>query len=107
MALGAALEIIEAEGMPNIHATVIENAMAIEDVVRAAGAEVLDLWGDEDERSGIVSFRLPTEPALATTNRLADAGVTVSVRAGWVRSAPHATTDPAVTEVLAEVLIGG
>lgn len=107
MALGAALEVIEAEGMSNINATVMENVVAIEEVVRAAGAEVLDLWDDDDERSGILSFRLPGEPAPTTTQRLADAGITVSSRSGWVRSAPHATTDLAVCDVLAEVLIGG
>lgn len=106
LALGAALEVIEAEGMANIEAAVMENVAAIEEVVRAAGAEVLDLWDGDDERSGILSFRLPDEPALVTTHRLAEADVTVSHRSGWVRSAPHATTDLAVSDVLAEVLIG-
>lgn len=107
MALAAALEVIEAEGMANIHATVMENVFAIEEVVIAAGAEVLDPWDDEEERSGILSFRLPDESASATTQRLGEAGITVSSRGGWVRSAPHATTDLAVGDVLAEVLIGG
>ena len=107
MALAAALEVVEAEGMPNIHATVMENVIALEEVVRSVDAEVLDLWDGDEERSGILAFRLPEESAATTAVRLADAGVTVSTRSGWVRLAPHATTDLAVTDVLAEVLDRG
>lgn len=102
--LAAAVEVIEAEGIAKIEETVMDNVAAIEEVVRAAGAEVLDPWESDEERSGILSFRLPEEPAAQTTQRLADADVVVSLRSGWVRAAPHASTDLAVTEVLAEVL---
>lgn len=103
-ALAAALEVIAAEGMPAIHTTVMENVRAIEDVVRSCGGEVLDPWDDEEQRAGILSFRLPTEPSAVTAHRLDEADVVVSPRSEWVRVAPHATTDLAVLDVLAEVL---
>lgn len=103
-ALAAAIEVVAAEGMPAIHEAVMDNAKAIEGVVLGCGAEVLEPWDDDEERSGILSFQMPNEPCALTTQRLADAGVTVSTRGEWVRSAPHASTDLAVLEILAEVL---
>lgn len=106
-ALGAALDVVTAEGMPQIHQTVMENAKAIEDAVRSVGAEVLEPWVGDDERSGILSFRLPDEAPAVTSQRLADADVVVSLRSEWVRAAPHASTDLAVIDVLLEVLDSG
>jgi selenocysteine lyase/cysteine desulfurase len=103
-ALEAAVEVIEAEGIGAIGATVLDNVSAIEEVVRSVGAEILEPWESDDERSGILSFRLREEPAETTVQRLGDADIFVSLRSGWVRTAPHASTDLAVTEVLAEVL---
>jgi len=103
-ALAAAIELIETEGMAAIHEAVVENVRAAEEVVRAAGGEVLDPWGDDDERSGILAFRMPTEPAAVTGQRLDDAEIVVSLVGDWIRISPHATTDLAVFDVLAEVL---
>lgn len=103
-ALAAALEVIAAEGMAQIHATVMENVEAIEEAVRRVGGEVLEPWDSDDERSGILSFRMPGEAPETTAQRLADAEVVVSLRSEWVRIAPHATTDLAVIDVLLEVL---
>lgn len=102
-ALEAAIELVMAEGLANIDDAVMENVRAIEEVIRSAGGEILDPWDDEDERSGILSFHLPDEPAALTAQRLDDADITVSPRGDWVRVAPHASTDPAVADVLAEV----
>ncbi len=102
--LAAAIEVIEAEGMSVISETILENVKAVEDVVRAAGAVVLDPWDEDDERSGILSFHLPSEPSTVTTQRLLDADVIGSLSGDWVRLAPHATTDLGVLDVLAEVL---
>jgi selenocysteine lyase/cysteine desulfurase len=104
--MAAAVDIIESEGMVVIDAAVMENARAIEDVVRQAGGVVLDPWSEDAERSGIVSFQLADEPATVTMQRLDEAEVTVSLRGDWLRAAPHASTDPAVFDVLAEVLDG-
>ena len=104
LALEAALELIETEGIAAIHFAVMEAAKAAEEVVRDAGAIVLDPWDDDAERSGILSFRMPLEPPAATAQRLGAAEVIVSQRGDWIRLAPHATTDLAVLDVLAEVL---
>lgn len=102
--LAAALEVIEAEGIAVIHESVMENVKAIEDVVRSCGGQVLDPWDDDDERAGILSFHLPSESVATTFQRLDEADVVASHRGEWVRIAPHATTDLAVLDVLAEVL---
>jgi selenocysteine lyase/cysteine desulfurase len=103
-ALRAALEVIETEGITAIQGTVMDNIAAIEEVIKAAGGEILEPWDGEDERSGIISFCLEGEASAHTTQRLEDAEIIVSERSGWVRVAPHASTDPAVGDVLAEVL---
>jgi len=104
LALEAAIEVIEAEGIAAIGESVVENAKALEDVVRVAGGEVLDPWDDDAERSGILSFRMTSEPVATTAQRLEEAELVASKRGEWIRLAPHATTDPAVIDVLAEVL---
>lgn len=103
-AMAAAIELLETEGMPAIHEAVMDNVRAAEEVVRSASGEVLDPWDDDDERSGILSFRLPGEPATVTGQRLDEAEIVISVVGDWIRLSPHATTDPAVFDVLAEVL---
>ncbi|MCP3996873.1 MAG: aminotransferase class V-fold PLP-dependent enzyme, partial [bacterium] len=103
-ALAAALEVIEAEGIGVVEATVMENVKAIEDTVRNFGGIVLDPWDDDTERAGILSFQMPGEASSATWQRLEDAEVVASLRGEWVRIAPHASTDLAVLDVVAEVL---
>jgi selenocysteine lyase/cysteine desulfurase len=102
--MGAAVEVIELAGVAQIEAAVLARAMAVEEVLRRAGAEVLAPWRRPEERAGIVSFRLPGEEPAATAARLAAAGVIVSRRSGWVRVSPHATTPPEVAGRLAEAL---
>lgn len=103
-ALQAAIEVIEAEGITAIQATVMDTVVVVEEAINAAGGEILENWDGDDERSGILAFRLEGESSAQTTQRLDDAGVIVSDRSGWVRLAPHASTDPAVVDVLAEVI---
>lgn len=103
-AIEAAIEVIEAEGMAAIESAVMENVALLEDVALAAGAELLDPWESEAERSGILSFRLESESSAATVQRLGAAGIFVSERLGWVRMSPHASTDPDIAGLLAEVL---
>ncbi len=104
LALEAAIDLIESEGIATIHDAVMENVKAIEEVVRSSGGQILAPWDDDTERAGILSFQMPTEPAAVTAQRLDAAEVIVSQRGDWVRLAPHATTDLAVLDVLAEVL---
>jgi len=90
--MGAAVEVIELAGIRAIEAAIRERVAALEEAVRAAGAEVLAPWRGPEERAGILCFRLPGEEAAATVARLAEAGLVVSCRSGWVRVAPHAST---------------
>jgi len=69
-----------------------------------AGAEVLAPWRGPQERAGILCFRLPGEDAVTTAARLAEAGLVVSRRAGWVRVAPHASTPLETAGRLGEAL---
>ena len=106
LALAAALEIVEAEGVAPIAETVLDNAKALEEVVRSCGAEVLDPWESDQERGGIMSFQMPDEPPGSTVQRLEEAEITASHRGEWVRFAPHASTDLGVLDVIVEVLGG-
>ncbi len=102
--LGEAAAVVEEAGMAAIEATVLERARRLEEVVRAAGAELLAPWRSDDERSGIVAFRLPAEDPAVTATRLRDAGLVLSERGTWLRLSPHATTPPEVADLLADVL---
>ena len=104
--MGAAVEVIELAGMAALEAAVLARAGAVEEAVRRAGAEVLAPWHGLGERAGIVCFRLPGEDPAVTAARLADAGLVVSRRSGWVRVSPHATTPPESVGRLAEA-VGG
>ncbi len=105
--IAAALEILDLVGIDMISEAVLERSAAVEESGRRAGAEVLAPWQSDSERSGIVSLRMPGEAPDATQARLAAAGYTASVRRGWLRVSPHATTPPATIEYLATVLSPG
>ncbi len=105
--INAALEILDLAGIDMISEAVLDRSAAVEESGRRAGAEVLAPWQSDGERSGIVSMRMPGEAPDATQTRLAAAGYTSSVRRGWLRLSPHATTPPATIEYLASVLSSG
>lgn len=104
LACAEAIDTIEVAGISVIEAEIRQRLDALEEVLRAADAEILAPWSDDAERAGILSFRLTTEPAIDTAQRLAAAGFTVSRRMDWIRLSPHATTDPDVASALAEAL---
>ena len=104
VAFAAAIDAIEVAGLAAIQATIRTLVLELEEALNRVGAEVLTPWRSEAERSGILSFRMPDEDPTETTSRMADAGLTVSERHGWVRLSPHATTDPAVVDVLEGLL---
>jgi selenocysteine lyase/cysteine desulfurase len=106
-ALRAGLEVIALAGIDSIEATVVARSAALESVLRDAGAEVLAPWHNPSERAGIVSFRLPPEPAAITAARLEEAGFSVSERAGWIRLSPHASTPSESAARLGGVLRSG
>lgn len=102
--LRGAIEAVSLADPDAVEAAVIDRAQTVEEEVRRAGAELLSTWEDQSERSGIVSFRLPDEPSVETNARLVEAGFTLTERNGWLRAAPHASTDPDAPAALGEVL---
>ncbi len=104
VAYAAAVETVELAGISAVETTIRQLVHALEDVLRAADAEVLDPWRSDEERAGIISFRLPEEDAAETWQRLSAADITTSHRGRWIRLSPHATTDPDVVGALAEAL---
>jgi selenocysteine lyase/cysteine desulfurase len=104
--LTAAFEVLDLAGIDAISEAVLARSAAVEEAGRRSGAEVLTPWRSDSERSGVVSLRMPGEMPEATLARLASAGYTASVRRGWLRLSPHATTPLATIEYLARVLAG-
>jgi selenocysteine lyase/cysteine desulfurase len=102
----AALEVLELAGIDAISEAVLARSAAVEEAGRKAGAEVLAPWRSDSERSGVVSLRMPGEAPETTLARLASAEYTASIRRGWLRLSPHATTPLAAIEYLARVLGG-
>lgn len=102
--MGAAVEVIELAGIAAIETAVLERVCALEEAARSAGAEVLAPWRVPAERAGILCFRLPGEDPAVTVARLAQAGMVVSRRSGWVRLAPHASTPSEAAARLGEGL---
>jgi selenocysteine lyase/cysteine desulfurase len=102
----AALEVLELAGIDAISEAVLARSAAVEEAGRRAGAEVLAPWNSDSERSGVVSLRMPGEAPEATQARLVSAEYTASIRRGWLRLSPHATTPLATIDYLARVLGG-
>ena len=61
-------------------------------------------WAKDSERSGIVSFRPSGEPVAEAYKRLTEAGFRLTVRDGFLRVAPHASTHADAPGALGEVL---
>jgi selenocysteine lyase/cysteine desulfurase len=90
-AFAAALQVVEAAGVPAIEAAVAARVDELLDAVRAAGAEVLSETA-RPRRAGIVSFRLPGVPAAEVAAALHAEGLTPTVRPDSLRLSPHAST---------------
>ena len=104
IACAEAVDVVDLAGIDVVEAAVLDRARELQETLDSIGAEVLAPWRSDKERAGVVSFRLGDEPAADTAQRLGAAGLVVGRRRDWVRLAVHATTDPAVTEALAEAL---
>lgn len=102
-ALLGALEALGRAGMDEVEAAVTARSRAVEDEARRSGAEVMAPWRSGSERSGIVSFR-PRGAAAEVHRRLAAEGFYLTERDGWLRAAPHASTDPEAPAALGEAL---
>jgi selenocysteine lyase/cysteine desulfurase len=104
LAFAAAIEVIEIAGIAAIEEAVLDHASRVEEVLRDAGAAILDPWRSPQERSGIVSFSLPGEDPEATHARLGAAGIACTRYGSIIRLAVHASTDAAGFDLLAEAL---
>ncbi len=104
VAAAAALGVVDAGGIDEVEAAVLERSGAVLDLVRSLDAEVIAPWRSDRERAGIVTFRLPGLPATEAVDSLASAGFVVSERNGWIRVSPHATTPMRVIEAFGMAL---
>ena len=86
-ALGAAIDLLLEIGPEHIEHRVFELTDRLADGLRRRGAEIVSPWGD-DERSGIVVFRLGDDPKRLCTELIRQ-GFIVRVRGGGIRIAPH------------------
>ena len=104
VASAAAFDVVDAGGMNEIEAAVLERSGAIVDLARSLGAEVITPWRSDAERAGIVTFRLAGVSATDAVESLAVAGFVVSERNGWIRVSPHATTPVRVIEAFGDAV---
>lgn len=105
VAVGAAVDVIDIAGIDLVHRAVAERVDEITRIIRTRGGEILEPWDSDAERAGILNWRLPSEPASATWERLKAAGVVCVERVpGWIRVAPHASTSDRTLAMLAEAL---
>lgn len=87
-ALGAAIDLVLSAGETNIARQIARTLASLLDAARAAGAEVLV----PGEPAGIARVRLPGRDPASTHAALGAAGLTTTLRGGWIRLSPHATT---------------
>jgi selenocysteine lyase/cysteine desulfurase len=106
-AMAAALTLVEEAGIDRLEAAITRRVRGLELAVRWAGAQVLAPWRSQDERAGILSFRVPGIRPERLVDQLAKAGLTVSTFGGWARLSPHATTPLETADQLADALASG
>jgi len=86
-ALGAAIDLLLEIGIDRIQGRLYELTGRLAAGLRRRGAEIISPWG-EDERSGILVFRLGDDPQRLWAE-LTQRGFVVRVRSGGIRIAPH------------------
>ena len=104
VAAAAALRVVEIGGIDEIEAAVLERSGLVLDLVREMGCEVIAPWHNDQERAGIVTFRIPAADSTKTVAALGKAGFIVSERNGWIRVSPHATTPVRSIEAFGDAL---
>ncbi|GAA4529527.1 aminotransferase class V-fold PLP-dependent enzyme [Amycolatopsis samaneae] len=100
-AFAAALELVEEAGVAAIAARIAERVGELEEVLRAAGAEIVSAT---ERRAGILAFSLPGHPAEQVGAALTAEGIAATVRPEHVRLSPHASTPAEAAETLRSVL---
>jgi selenocysteine lyase/cysteine desulfurase len=87
-ALGGSLELLLGVGIPAVAARVLELTDHLCETAARTGLEVFSSRRAED-RSGIVSIRVPGAEPRAVVQRCRAAGIVVNQRAGRLRVSPH------------------
>jgi selenocysteine lyase/cysteine desulfurase len=88
--LGASVALLLEWSIPAAFARVMELTSRIIDQAQRRGYEILTPIETEDERSGIVIFRLPGQDAKALVAALEEKKVLAAARGGGIRFSPHA-----------------
>ncbi|WP_395297087.1 aminotransferase class V-fold PLP-dependent enzyme [Kitasatospora hibisci] len=99
-ALGAGLDLVRAVGPARIAALVAEALDSLLDAATSAGAEVARPVGG----SGIGRLRMPGADPRSVHRTLTDSGLATTLRGGWIRLSPHASTGPEAAARLAGAL---
>ncbi|MED7953945.1 aminotransferase class V-fold PLP-dependent enzyme [Kitasatospora sp. NPDC058406] len=106
-ALGEALALVRDVGVGRINALIGEALDELLGTARAVGAETLGgerTGGEMPGVSGIARVRLPGADPAAVHRTLAEAGLSTTLRGGWIRLSPHASTGPAAAGLLGDAL---
>ncbi len=99
-AYGVAAGLVLQVGLRQIHGRITETLAALLDAAAGQGAQLRY----PRPGGGIGSFTMPGADPVALNAALAQAGVTTTMRDGWHRLAPHASTDAQIADALAGVL---
>ncbi len=100
--LGASIHMLLDIGIDQVERRIMNLTGYLCEGLRSAGCRIYSSL-QPGERSGIVTFVPPDDPA-ALHRRLLDAGVIVSLRNGMIRVAPHCYNNPADIDRLLETL---
>ncbi|MEU7003204.1 aminotransferase class V-fold PLP-dependent enzyme [Nonomuraea sp. NPDC046570] len=103
-ALGAAIDLALSVGVPNLGRQLTQTLATLLDAAMSAGAEILMDGRDPETRSGIACLRLPGRDPAHVHAALGAAGLTTTLRGGWIRLSPHATTPGEAVDRLAHGL---
>jgi selenocysteine lyase/cysteine desulfurase len=103
LGLGASIEMLQAAGIENVAAAVLDVTDHLCEELGKAGLHVASPR-EGDERSGIVSFEFPASDLLSVRRHCLSHGVALAARAGRLRVSPHAYTNRADVDRLMQVL---
>lgn len=103
-ALGTAIDLALSAGIQNLGRQLTQTLAALLDTARSAGAEILMDGQAPETRSGIACLRLPGRDPAHLHAALGAAGLTTTLRGGWIRLSPHATTPDEAVDRLAQGL---
>ena len=104
VALRAACEVIDIAGVETISRHISAAMDRLEEELGRSGCQLRRPWKSDEERAGILTFRVPGQASAPMVESLRERGVVLADRAGWLRASPHATTTGESVARLLEVL---